>query len=317
MSKLINRELLLIKIEVTYGTDSAPVAGTDAILVENLSWSNEGLRFNERPAVRTSLGKLRQVFGGRLITMTFDVELKGSGINPSTTATPPELGVVLRACGFAQTINAGVSVVYQPASASLESVTIHYFEDGSQYRLVGCRGNVSFNAEAGALGKFSFTLTGHLTAGDPVDLALPTPTFNTTVPAPIIGLTSVSVGAFAACVNAITLDMSNTLAMPPKVSTLDGFGEVQITGRDVNGSIDPEADLVAAFDPHNQLETNASLALVIGAIGTVAGNIVNISLPAISYRDISPADRDAIRVFELPFGAAEVSGDDEIVFTFT
>ena len=52
---LINREVILFKTEVTYGLDPVPTAALDAMLVENINWSNESLRFNERPAVRASL----------------------------------------------------------------------------------------------------------------------------------------------------------------------------------------------------------------------------------------------------------------------
>ena len=76
---LVNREVILAKIEGSYGVDSVPVEGTDAMLVENISWSNEGLRMNERPAVRANIGMLQQVYGGRLMTFTFDVEMKGAG----------------------------------------------------------------------------------------------------------------------------------------------------------------------------------------------------------------------------------------------
>ena len=64
---LVNREVILAKIEVTYGTDSVPVAATDAMLVENISWAQEGLRMNERPAVRANIGMLQQVWGGALM----------------------------------------------------------------------------------------------------------------------------------------------------------------------------------------------------------------------------------------------------------
>ena len=76
---LVNREVILAKIEGTYGVDSVPVAASDAVLVENIGWSQEGLRMNERPAVRSSLGMLKHIFGGRMMTLTFDVEMKGSG----------------------------------------------------------------------------------------------------------------------------------------------------------------------------------------------------------------------------------------------
>lgn len=313
---LVNREVILAKTEVAYGVDSVPVEGTDAMLIENISWSNEGLRLNERPAVRASLGQLKQVFGGTLRTITFDVEMKGSGVDPSSSATPPEFAPLLRACGLTETITVSTSVGYAPESdpALQESITIYYFQDGIRYDLLGCRGNVSFNFETGALPKMSFTFTGHLVG--PTDVALVTPVVLSVVPVALIA-TIFTIDGFAALINAVSLDLSNTLAFPPDMAASDGYSEVQITSRDPNGSYDPEAELVAVDNPASDLEAGSVLAVSVGPIGTVAGNIIDFDAPAVTYRDQSPGDRDGIRTYEIPFGAAEVALDDEIALIFT
>jgi hypothetical protein len=309
---LVNREVILAKIEGTYGVDSVPVEATDAMLVENVSWGNEGLRMNERPAVRANIGMLQHVFGGRLIAISFDVEMKGSG---GAVDAPPEYGPLLRACGFGETINAASSVVYEPVSTGHESVTIYYFQDGIRYSITGCRGNVSFNLETGALGKMSFSLTGHIASI--TDVALPSaPAYDTHVPPPLINV-PFTIGAFGAVINALTWDMSNTIATPPDISATDGYAEIQITQRDPNGSYDPEAELIATDDPHGDLTSNTSQAITTGIIGTGTGGRYQVDMPAVYYRDISPGDRDGIRTYDLPFGMAESTGDDEVSLTFT
>ena len=45
---LDKRAVLLAKDEVTYNTDSVPVAGTDAILVEDLKWAFASSRMFQR-----------------------------------------------------------------------------------------------------------------------------------------------------------------------------------------------------------------------------------------------------------------------------
>ncbi len=308
---LVNREVILAKIEGTYGVDSVPVDGTDAMLVENIGWSNEGLRMNERPAVRQNIGMLQHVFGGRLMTVTFDVEIKGSG---SAVDDPPEFGPLLRACGFGETVNVATDVQYAPVSTGHESVTIYYFQDGIRYTLLGCRGNVTFNLETGAIGKMSFTLTGHI--GTITDVALGTPVYASHVPEPLIGV-PFTIGAFGAVINALTWDMSNTIATIPDISANDGYAEIQITQRDVNGSYDPESELIATDDPHGDLVSDTAQAVTTGVIGSVANNRYQVDMPAVYYRDISPGDRDGIRTYDLPFGCAESAGDDEVTLTFT
>lgn len=310
MSKLINRRVILVGLETGgYGVDPVPVAANDAVLVENISWQHEGLRMNERPAVRTSLAKLRQLFGGTLFTLTFDVEIKGSG----AAGTAPEFGALLQACGMAETVNIGVDVRYKPASANHKSATIYYYEDGQLFIMTGCRGNVTWNLEAGTYGKLSFTLTGHV--ANPVDDPLPAPTYLDLVP-PVNINVPFTVAGYGAIISALSGDLSNTLAMPPSIRATDGYGEIQITGRDINGSFDPESVDVATQDFIGDLKDGAELALATGDIGSVAGNIWSLTHLAISYREVAPGDRDGIITREVSFGAAESATDDEVEFVF-
>jgi len=309
---LTNREVILAKVEVTYGTDAVPVEAIDAKLVENIGWSNEGLRMNERPAVRQNLGMLQMVFGGTLRALTFDVELKGGG---GAVDLPPELGTLLRGCGFGETIAAGVDVQYAPVSISQESLTIYYFEDGKRHILVGCIGNVSVNLEAGAVGKFSFTFTGHLVTV--LDIALPSsPVYTSNAPPALVSV-PFTIGGFSAIINALAFDMSNTVATPPDISASDGFSEVRITQRDVQGSYDPEATLIATDDPFTDLSAGTGLAVTSGVIGSVAGNRAQFDMPVAYNKDVSPGDRDGVRTYDIPLGFAENTGDDEVLITFT
>ena len=224
---------------------------------------------------------------------------------------------MLRACAMTEDITASTSVGYQPESdpALHESGTIYYYQDGIRYDLLGCRGNVSFNFETGAIPKMSFTFTGHLVG--PADQALVSPVVLSLVPE-ALKLVPFTIGAFAAKINAISTDLSNTLAMPPDMAASDGFGEIQITARDVNGSYDPEAELLATDNPHLDFVNGVAQAISIGPIGATPGNIIDVDYPAGYYRDIAPGDRDGIRTYEIPFGAAEdTPPDDEFVLLFT
>lgn len=307
---LTKRSLLLAKIESTYGTDPIPAVSADEVLVENLSWGNEGLKMIERPAVRPSLGALQHVYGGRLVSVSFDAEVKGSG----TAGTAPEIGALFRACALGETIVASTSVTYAPVSTAIESITMYLYEDGKQIIVTGARGNVAFTLEAGNKVMANFTFTGHVAAQ--TDVALATPSFDSTTPQPYIG-GSFTIDSFAAVIGSLGFDLSNTIASPPSVNGSDGYGEITITGRDVNGSFDPEDELVATEDFLGNFTSGSAMALATGAIGGTAGNILNITMPAVYYRDVAPGDRDGIRSFDLTYGAAESTTDDEVSIAFT
>ena len=311
---LVNREVITAKIETTYNTDSTP-AGTDAVLVENPSWSMEGLRMVDRPSVRSNIGKLQQTYAGTLMQVSFDVEMKGAGAVYSASVLP-EMDALLRACGFGQTLvvtASSESVTYAPVSTGHESVTIYYYQDGLRHILTGCRGNVSFNLETGNYGRASFTMTGHATAVS--DTAMVTPTYDSAVPPAVIGA-AFSIDSYAAVISGLSFDMSNTIATPPDFNAADGYSAVQLTQRDVNGSIDPEAVLVATEAFEANFKAGASMALATGDIGSTQYNKYSATMPAVYYRGISPGDRDGVRAYDMPIGCAESSGDDEVSILF-
>lgn len=307
---LKNRQVILAKTEVTYGTDPTPSPASDAILVENLSHSFDGARRAERPVVRASLAPLKSLFAGSLMQVTFDCEVKGSG----AAGTPPEIGALLQACAMLETIVAVTSVTYVPASTGHKSVTIYLYEDGLRYILTGCRGQVKASLQTGGVMKLSFTFKGHF-AG-PTDVALPAPTYDAVVPVPLIGV-PFSVDSFSAVISKLDFDLGNTLATPDNIAAPDGYANVQITKRGVTGSFDPEATLVAAYDWVTKWKTSAGMSLTTGVIGSVAGNRVAVTLPAITYTELAPGDRDGVLTREVSFLGAESGTDDDVSIVFT
>lgn len=381
---LVNREVILFKLETNYNIDAAPV-GTDAILVESPSWANDNLKMVERPAIRSSLGKLKKIYAGGLMTVSFSVEIKGSGV----AGTAPELGALLRACSIGETVVGGTSVTYAPVSTGQEFGTLYYFQDGLLRKLTGAVGSPKFSVGAGGKGMLEFTFTGHtkmrgtaqagaagsitlpanypavdgvfngqkisITSGTgagqtrtlgvytgstkiatvtsnwtvnpdatsvfsldngPIDRAIVTPTYDSTVPVPLIAV-PFSVGGFGAVIEKFEFEIGNEVSAPPDISAPDGYGQIRITNRDISGSFDPEAVLVATKDFEGDFKASSALALDTGVIGSTAGNRYRLQMPAISYREISPGDRNGIRTYSIGFGAHESATDDEFSLAFT
>ena len=307
---LVNRTVITAKIESVYNTDPVPTGAANAILVEKPSWSNEGARMVERPAVRSTLASLKPIYAGSLVGIKFSCELKGSG----AAGTAPEIGVLLRACAMGETVVASTSVTYKPVSSSIESCTIYFYDDGTLWKATGCRGNASFSLDTGGKGMVDFSFTGHVSG--PTDVALATPTYNATIPPPIIGA-SFSVDSYSAVIAKLAFDLGNTLAKPANMSASDGYAALQITKRDIKGSFDPEHSLVATYNWLSKWRASSSGALATGTIGSTAGNRYAVSMPAVFYRDIAPGDREGVRTLAVGFGAAESTTDDEVSIAFT
>ena len=107
MSNIRSRQVMLLKIESTYGTDAVPVPATDAIRVENIVFAWSDVKGTQPVSAKPTFGAEPMIFGGALGTVTFDAYLKGSG---AAVDVPPEIGPALRAAGLLETINATTSV---------------------------------------------------------------------------------------------------------------------------------------------------------------------------------------------------------------
>lgn len=309
---LKTRAVILAKAESTYNTDPTPTGGSNAILVENLSHNYEGARRAERNVVKPTFAPLKSLYAGSLISVSFDVEIKGSG----TAGTAPELGVLLRGCGMTETVVASTSVTYAPTSTPTlhESLTFYIYEDGLRYKVTGARGTYTVNMAVAQKGIFSFKFTGHLVG--PADVSLATPTYNSTVP-PVLVNVAFAIDSYSAVITKLGIDPGISIAMPDNIAATDGYGEIRITGSAPTFTIDPEAALVAAYDWVTKWQSSASYAMTTGTVGSTAGNRYAITAPAAVYSEIANGDRSNILSREIKGQLVDSTTDNYISIAFT
>lgn len=304
---------VLAKTESVYNTDPVPVAGTNAVLMENPQWSFDSARLYERTPLRASLAPLKPLYAGTLMSLKFDVEIKGSG----TAGTAPEIGPLLTACGMSETIVAVTSVTYKPSStvSTHKSITFHIYQDGTRTVMTGARGQVSGVNMVGESGKMSFTFIGHFVSR--TDVAIVTPTYNTQVPVPLIGVPFL-VDSYAAIIRKLDWDLGNEIAKPGNIAATDGFGEIRIGSRKLSGSLDPEQVLAATYNFVTKWTSGAAVTLDSGLVGTVAGNRWKITMPAVTYTEVAQAEESGLLTHDLKFQGLETAAlDDDISIVFT
>lgn len=112
--------VLLAAIEGTEGVAASLSAATDVVLVENLQ-----VKFNQSvqstQEVTGTLDPAKDIPIGGPAQITFDTWLKASG----TAGNAPEIGKLLRACGYAETLTAAAIGVPTAATAGTSnSVTV-------------------------------------------------------------------------------------------------------------------------------------------------------------------------------------------------
>lgn len=301
-------QVILVKLETTYDTDSVPTVSANSILAYDIKFK-ENVDPVRRLAQVASLSRLASVDGKKFSELSFKVELKGSG----TAGTAPRIGAILRACSFSEAVVSNTSVTYLPRSASQESVTVYFLIDGRQHAMTGCVGDVKINCEAGQFAYLEVTLKGRYVA--PTLVALTSPTLESTVPYVCKFVNFQYNSKNTLVLKSTLIEMNNVIAERTSISDANDIAGFLVTGRDPMVTIDPEAIIETSYAFRTDAFTNyRTLSWVIGA---VAGNIATFSIP--KYNPYFPEyeDRDEILVEKIKGEASQNAGNDEVSIAFT
>jgi hypothetical protein len=307
MSKRYWRKLaLLAKIEGTYGTDSTPAGATDAVQAIDVQFTPMEGGEENRDLLLPYLGHQGVILTGLHGRLEFSVEVAGAG----GAGDVPKYGSLLRACGFSETISAGVDVAYEPVSAGQESVSIYYNRDGVRHVLLGTRGNVTMEFTPQRIPRFRFTMMG--LHGTVADQALPSVTLSGFQQPVVVSKanTTFALHGYSGPTENVSIDVGNQV----ETRLLIGSDAVEITDRLSTGSAVIEAALLATqnWDQIAKAHTAAALQLV---HGTVAGNIVQVDAPKAQIGRYSEGQTQGIMNNTLPLMLKPDSGNDELVIT--
>ena len=307
---LTRKRLIQVKKESTYGTDSTPI-GTDALLVRNLEITPIEADVVSRDLIRNYLGNSPQLLAQTRVSITFQVELAGSG----TAGTAPRYGAILQACGLSETIVASTSVTYAPVSSAFSSATIYFNNDGIRHILTGCRGTWSMSLEVGEIPKISFEFTGIFNA--PTDETQPSPTFSNQADPVVVNsanTATLQVHGYAACLSAFSLDLANETPFRQLAGCTQ---QVMITDRKPEGEVTIEAPTIAAKNYFSAASTQTA-GQFSWVHGTTAGNIVTFTAPTATLGSPEYEDSDGIIMLKLPFmPQPTAAANDEFTLALT
>jgi hypothetical protein len=311
---MTKRKIILAKEEAVYNTDPTPTTADNAIDAYDVkvNYQSDVL---ERNILRYTLSPVTPVIGKRYIEVQFGMELKNGG----TAGTASRIGDLLQACGFTETVSAGSSVTYTPASDSHKSITLYVYDcndAGSAvlHKVTGARGNVSFDITAGQIAMANFQFQGFYNTAS--DVTRPTGMAYETTKPPIVESASMSFsGVSTLCVQNVSIEMANELQQNECINASGAISEFAITGRKPNGTMNPEMTSVATIDLQSLMLTPTESVLSI-ALGSTAGNKITFSAPKVTIDNISAGDKNGILVNDLPIRFNQSSGDDELSIKF-
>ncbi len=311
---LTRKKFLIAKIESTYGTDPSPVGGSDAIQVTNLEVTPIESDNVQAAAYQGFIGNSTRstLVANKRVSVTFDVELAGSG----TAGTAPAFGPLLKSCGLSETIVSSTSVTYAGVSSSFDSATIYCFYDGTRHKITGARGSVTFNFTAGQFAVASFNFIGIYNAPDGTALSGSFTVANQAAALEVndTNMTTATFhGVTSARIESFDLALNNELIYKETASNK----EVIITNRAPGGTAVIEAPAVGTTDYFAKAVgvTTGSTSLVLGATG---GNIVTLNAAQTDITGVSYGDTNGVISLSMPYLALPTTaGNNELSLVFT
>lgn len=321
MALLNKRVSLLAKIETTYGTDIVPAAGDG---LYGIAGTVPEPVTNENTLDDVARGGTMSILppaepGPRHLKVSFRIPIRGGGAAYSATVLP-KIDAIARACGYQRTLTTTASsekVEYKPRSSGFESVNLYYNVDGLLYKLLGARGNINWVSKNGGILYAECAMEALWT--NPSDVAIVAPTGEPTVLHPVLLSSALQIGTenYAAAIENVNINLNQTLFARPDSTKADGIGAIEIVGRVPDGSMDPEAALVATFDYYGKWKAATKMDLSYQH-GASQYNRIKFSCPQATFKNVTGGNRSGITMFNTPFKIVSdtAAGDDEVTVTF-
>jgi hypothetical protein len=317
-NRKIRNSALTAKIETTAGTDAAPTGADNAILLTEITVDPLDATNVNRDLVRGYFGGSEQLVSTASIKAGFTVELAGSG----TAATPPAFGVLLQACGMAESaLTSPNRVEYTPVSTGLKTATMDYVDDGLIHKLLGSMGTMSLSAKVGERPtmKFDFIAQdggqaeGSVTP-DYTDFKKPVTMTKANTVDITLGCTYAT-GAISSGTVYSSTGLEVSLGNAVAFNALINQEFVDITDREVVGKVmfKLTAAEELAFTAIVKANTTQSLGFT---IGTATGNKVIIFMPKVQLLNYKKSEMNGNRMISYDIRAVPNAGNDEIRLIF-
>lgn len=291
-----DRKLILAKIEAAYGTDAAPGAATDAILTRNFQFTPLTGDRRERPLDLPATGNRKSRLDNQRGEFSFEVEATGAG---GAAQTPVAYGMLLRACGLAETIDTtpGLEkVTYSRIEEGFESVTLYAHMDKTLHKLPGSRLNLQATLNAGEDPFFAFSGSGLFLPVSPV--VLPTNASHTAFqdPEPVNKTnTTVTLAGQTLSASQISFNLNNDVSLKTRTDQQ----AVRVLNQGAEMTLVFEAPDVATVDFFDKA-SKSTIESVTVAHGSAAGKIVEVSSAACEIGEPSYEEDDGDMMLSVP-----------------
>lgn len=282
--------VILAKKEATYGTDSTPTGPLNAVLARNFSAKPVDTDRLERNVEGLAFGAMASVPSNERRTLSYEVELAGSG----AAGTAPAWMELLEACGLAAPVlTAGVDAQqsFAAAGTAASSLTQWDWLSDQRRKMVGTVGSFTMDFTAGAYPFLGFTWMGLVPTGAASFIkAVPPAVTLTRWKAPLEvndANTDFTLDGFAPVLRSWKADAGVTTAM----RNLVGSRYVRRGNHTFKSTAVIEAVDVNVKD-YIAVLRNGTLVPFTLTHGTAAGNIIELSSTKVQITDITESKED-------------------------
>lgn len=304
------RKCILVKLEVTYGTDPVPTAMANGVLAMNLTISLEADKL-EREIDRPFFTANPFVLVGRKAIVEFDFEPLGAAV--AGAAAP--CGPILEACAHAQVLTTPgppADATYNPISTGIKSCTIHYYMGDQRFALVGCRGSINFDLAIKTFPKARARMVGQFAIPTAAAIVSPTTTNWQDPPAIETETWSVTVNGTPVNTTGLQFDQAN------EVNMYEGSESrtVEVMDRRSNGTLRVYDPGVGVLDFWT-LARNHTKVPIVSIIDGGAGKKFTATLGLVQFEMPKFSEMEKAVGLEIPFHAiASGAGSDEYLLKF-
>lgn len=273
--KLVNLFGLLGKLESTYGTDSAPVAGTDGQWIQeafeaSLAYAHDGARIAQAPGSGNTFKRLKAT--GLIVEGSPKIEARGRGAAYSASVFPPDVHVFMRASGHSATFSGGAGVeqiLYAPQSlndSTWGSISLRGYAKNQEYSVRGVYADCNFEVDGNGPMVFEFPFKGIGTL--PTDVTLPAITYGAlTVLPPKAESAALSFnGVTTLVVRNVKFRKNQVISGPRASQTSSAFAGFSMGGRNPEFELTVESVALATLNPYSlrDLATPVAITYTIG-----------------------------------------------------
>jgi hypothetical protein len=201
--------------------------------------------------------------------------------------------------------------ILHPVSDEIPSVTQGLYEDGMRKLIKGSRGKAKISLKSGEPVMADFEFQG-VEAGVTDEAMLEDIAHETTKP-PVFLNALFTVDGFAARIEAMELDLANTLVSRDDVNDAKGILSFAITSRNYQGSFNPEMVKAVEHDFHTKMFSGQEMTVDF-TVGSVAGNKFRFYIPRAQYVKVEDEERDGLQLAKCSFSlnGSMDPGDDEL-----